>query len=179
MKKILMILPLTLILCFMVGCQDKAAMAELEEFRAQEAVEEQNKELIINMYEQWHNRDIDALREMHTPDAKYHHPSAGTTPIPFENALEGFQMLWEAFPDITITVDDIIVAGNKVAVRFIGRGTHQGNFGGIPASGLKTEAGAIEIFRIEDGKIVEVWEVSDTLGLMQQLGMELKLKEEK
>ncbi len=45
MKKLLMILPLALILCFMVGCQDKEAMAELEEFRAQAKVEEQNKEI--------------------------------------------------------------------------------------------------------------------------------------
>jgi predicted ester cyclase len=43
---------------------------------------------------------------------------------------------------------------------------------------MKTEAGAIDIFHIVDGKIVEVWEISDRLGLMQQLGMELKPKEE-
>ncbi len=55
----------------------------------------------------------------------------------------------------------------------------QGDLGGIPATGVKTEAGGIEIFHIEDGKIVEVWEISDTLGIMQQLGMELKPKEEK
>ncbi|MFC2142262.1 hypothetical protein ACFLR7_04960 [Acidobacteriota bacterium] len=46
MKKLYMILPLAMILCFVVGCQDKAAMAELEEFRAQATVEAENKELI-------------------------------------------------------------------------------------------------------------------------------------
>jgi len=44
---------------------------------------------------------------------------------------------------------------------------------------VKTEAGGIEIYHFKDGKIVEVWEISDALGLMQQLGMELKPKEEK
>ncbi len=177
MKKLCMILPLALILCFMVGCQDKEAMAELEEFRAQAELEEQNKELIRNLYEQWHSRNIDALTEMHTPNAKYNHPSAGATPIPFEKALEAMQMYWQAFPDLTLTVEDIIAEGDKVVVRFIGRGTHQGDLGGIPATGVKTEAGGIEIYHFEDGKIVEVWEISDALGLMQQLGMELKPKE--
>ena len=177
MKKLLMILPLALILCFMVGCQDKAAMAELEEFNARAQLEEQNKALIRNLYEQWHSRNIDALSKMHAPNAKYNHPSAGATHIPFEKALEGIQMYWQAFPDLTLTVEDIIAEGDKVAVRFIGRGTHQGNLGGIPATGLKTEAGGIEIYHFKDGKIVEVWEISDALGLMQQLGMELKSKE--
>ncbi len=177
MKKLCIILPLALILCFMVGCQDKEAMAELEAMKAQAEVEEQNKELIRNLYEHWHSRNIDALTEMHAPNAKYNHPSAGATPVPFEKALEGIQMYWQAFPDLTLTVEDIIAEGDKVVVRFIGRGTHQGDLGGIPATGLKTEAGAIEIFHIEGGKIVKVWEISDTLGIMRQLGMELMPKE--
>ncbi|MGB6867660.1 MAG: ester cyclase [Candidatus Aminicenantaceae bacterium] len=177
MKKLFMVLPLALILCLVVGCQDKEAMAELEEFKAQAAVEEQNKVLIRNLYEQWHSRNIDALTEMHAPNAKYHHPSAGATPIPIEKALEAMQMYWQAFPDLTLTVEDIIAEGDKVVVRFIGRGTHQGDLGGIPAKGLKTEASGMEIYHFKDGKIVEVWEISDALGLMQQLGMELKPKE--
>ncbi len=179
MKKLIILLPLALILCFIVGCQDKAAMAELEEFRAQAAVEKQNKETIRNLYEEWQSRNIDALKEMYAPNAKYNHPSAGATPIPFEKALEGIQMYWRAFPDLTLTIEDIIADGDKVVVRFIGRGTHQGDLGNIPATGVKTEAGGIEIYHFEDGKIIEVWEISDTLGLMQQLGMELKLKEGK
>jgi steroid delta-isomerase-like uncharacterized protein len=174
MKKLSMILPLALILCFMVGCQDKEAMAELEAMKAQVKVEEQNKALVHNLYEHWHSRNIDALTEMHAPNAKYNHPSAGATSIPFEKALEAMQMYWQAFPDLTLTFEDIIAEGDKVVVRFIGRGTHQGDLGDIPATGVKTEAGGIEIYHLKDGKIVEVWEISDALGLMQQLGMELQ-----
>jgi len=179
MKKLLQVLPLVILLCFYFGCRDKEAMSQLEKFKIQAEVEEQNKELIRNLYEQWHSRNIDALSEMHSPNAKYNHPSAGATPIPYEKALEGFQMYWKAFPDLNLTIEDLIAEGDKVVVRFIGRGTHQGELDSIPATGLKTEAGAIEIFQIEDGKIVEVWEISDALGLMQQLGMELKPKESK
>ncbi len=88
-------------------------------------------------------------------------------------------MLWQAFPDLTVIIEDLFAEGDKVVVRFIGRGIHQGNFGGIPATGIKAEALAIEIFHIRDGKIVEAWEISDRLGLMQRLGMELKPKEGK
>ena len=52
MKKLRMILPLALILCFVVGCQDKEAMAELEEFKAQAVVEERNKEIVIRFLEE-------------------------------------------------------------------------------------------------------------------------------
>jgi steroid delta-isomerase-like uncharacterized protein len=114
---------------------------------------------------------------MHAPNAKYNTPSAGVSPMPFEKALEAMQMYWQAFPDLTLTVEDIIAEGDKVVVKFMGRGTHQGDLGGIPATGVKTEASGIEIYHFKDGRIVEVWEISDTLGIMQQLGMELKPEE--
>jgi len=177
MKKLLMVSPFVILLCFTFGCQDKEAMAELKEFRAQAEVEEQNKELIRNLFKEWNNRNIDILNELYAPNAKFYHPSAGTTPISFEKAIEMIKMNWQAFPDLTLTIEDLIADGGKVVVRFIGRGTHQGDLGSISATGIKCEAGAIEICRIEDGKIGEVWEISDTLGLMIQLGMELRPKE--
>jgi len=177
MKKQFIILPLALILCFTVCCQDKEAMAELEELKAQAALEEQNKEFVRNFFEEWNNRDMDKINEMYAPNAKYHHPSLGAASVSFEEAFEGIKMFWRAFPDLTVTIEEIISERNKVVVRFIGRGTHQGDFGGIPATGNKTEAAAIEIFHIENGKIIEAWEISDRLGLMRQLGMELKPKE--
>jgi PBP1b-binding outer membrane lipoprotein LpoB len=68
MKKLSIILPLALILCFMVGCQDKEAMAELEEFRAQAAVEEQNKELVRQMYEAIDEQDFETFSGLSAPD---------------------------------------------------------------------------------------------------------------
>jgi len=176
MKKLLMILPLVILLYFTFGCQGKEAMAELEEFRAQAEVEEHNKELIRNLFKEWNNRNIDILNELYAPNAKFYHPTGGTTPISLEKAIEMIKMNWQAFPDLILTIEDLIAKGDKVVIRFIGRGTHKGEFGSIPATGIKCEAGAIEICRIEDGKIVEAWEISDTLGLLIQLGMELKPK---
>ena len=74
-------------------------------------------------------------------------------------------------------IEDLIAAGDKVIVRFIYRGTHEGEFLGVPATGNKVEMGGIIITRIENGKIIEDRDESDMLGFMQQLGMELKPKE--
>ena len=59
MKKLTIILPLALLLCFTVGCQDKEAMAELEEFRAQAEIEEQNKALVRKWYEELDKGNLD------------------------------------------------------------------------------------------------------------------------
>jgi len=66
-----------------------------------------------------------------------------------------------------------------VIIRFTARGTHQGDLEGIPATGNEMELSSITILRFENGKVVEGWQETDTLGMMMQLGMELKPKEEK
>ncbi|MGD8536612.1 MAG: nuclear transport factor 2 family protein, partial [Candidatus Aminicenantes bacterium] len=75
MKKLLMILPLAMILCFIVGCQDKAAMAELEEFKAQAVVEEQNKEVVLKWVEEQDKGNIDVFLDLFAPDFLYYEPS--------------------------------------------------------------------------------------------------------
>ena len=66
---------------------------------------------------------------------------------------------------------DVVVCWNIVT------GTHEGKFQGIPATGSKISVGSIIIYRFNDGKIVELREEADMMGLMQQLGMKLKPKE--
>ena len=74
-------------------------------------------------------------------------------------------------PDLHIATDDLIAEGDQVVKRWTARGTHKGDFMGIPATGNQIEVAGIEIYRIADGKIVEIWGVMDSLGLMQQLGV--------
>jgi hypothetical protein len=75
-----------------------------------------------------------------------------------------------AFPDSHITINDIIVEGNKAVLRYTVTCTHKGELMGIPATDKKLTMSVIEIDRFAGGKIVESWEMSDTLGMMQQLG---------
>jgi len=176
MKKLFMILPLVLILCFMVGCQDKEAMAELEEFKAQAALEEQNKALYIRYNEAWDKGDVEALKEIFSPDNVWHTISGQD--ISLEEMLESLKQRMQMFPDRTNSIEDTILEGDKVVTRYVFKGTHTGDTEDFPATGNKVEFEAIEIVRVENGKIVECWDVSDNLSAYQQLGFELKKKEE-
>jgi predicted ester cyclase len=86
---------------------------------------------------------------------------------------------FSAFPDIHFTLDDMVVEGDKVAVRFTFSGTHKGEFMGIPPTNKKWTMWGIYIDRIAGGKFVESWVRYDTLGLMQQLGLVPTPKKEK
>ena len=172
-----MVIPLVILLCFSFGCQDKEAMAELEEFRAQADVEEQNKALVKCMYEEWNKRDFEAYKEVVAPEYLWYFPSISTKPMTREQTIEFGKMISIAFPDFSYSIEELFAAGDKVMSLFIFRGTHEGEFEGIPATGNKVEFSGVMISRIENGKIVEDKEEINQLGLMIQLGMELKPKE--
>lgn len=74
-----------------------------------------------------------------------------------------------AFPDLRTTLEDVFASGNRVAVRGRDRGTHQGDFMGLPASGRLMTATWIEIFRVESGKAVEGWLEADSRQMLAQL----------
>ena len=179
MKKLLMILLLALIICFMVSCQDKDVMAELEEFKAQAALEEQNVQFVRQFMEKMDaNAGLtDELLGLMADDFEWH---MGGIPKPLnkEATNQFLAMLYSAFPDFNHTLENMIAKDDEVATRSIGRGTHEGEFQGIPPTGNKIEYGSLQIWKIEDGKISWLWMQSDMLGLMQKLGMELKPREE-
>ena len=76
----------------------------------------------------------------------------------------------EAFPDLRLTVEDIFSSEDMVAARVSFRGTHRGEFQGIPPTGKEVAFTSIEVNRVRDGKVEEHWVELDLLGLMQQLG---------
>jgi steroid delta-isomerase-like uncharacterized protein len=75
-----------------------------------------------------------------------------------------------AFPDLTLTADQITASGDRVAILWSLRGTHQDEFLGAPATGNGISTQGIDIYRIANGQIAEIWTVSDELGLLFQLG---------
>ena len=76
-----------------------------------------------------------------------------------------------AFEHLNVTVEDMVAEGDRVAARFTARGVHKGAFMGLPPTGKPITMTGIEIFRIKDGKIAELWGEANLLGLMQQLGI--------
>jgi predicted ester cyclase len=76
-----------------------------------------------------------------------------------------------AFPDCQFTIDDMVAEGDQVVTKKTFRGTHTGEFAGIPATGKKVELQFVDIMRVRDGRIVEHWLSMDQLSFMQQLGV--------
>jgi steroid delta-isomerase-like uncharacterized protein len=87
-----------------------------------------------------------------------------------EGVRQQFDAFRVAFPDFHATIHDQIAEGDKVVTRKVFHGTHQGELMGIPPTGRQVEIEVIDIVRLEDGRIVEHWNVVDRLGLLQQLG---------
>jgi predicted ester cyclase len=180
MKKLCMILPLALILCFMVGCQDKEAMAELEAMKAQAAVEEQNKALIVRWFtegDKGKEQSLALIDELIANGYVCHFASSEI--IGPEGMKEHVNQASLAFSNMQHIIKDNLAKGNIVTTRCIFRTIHSGDFMGISGTGNQLEIPIVYIHRIEDGKIKECWIDWDSLlTLTMQLGMELKPKEE-
>jgi predicted ester cyclase len=147
MKKLFMILPLVLIVCFMVGCQDKEAMAELEEFKAQAALEEANRALVMRYNEAWESGSLEAVKEMFSPDFVWHTTEGRDLSLEelIETGTNNYEMYKAAFPDMTFINEDVIVKGDKAITRYTFRGTHTGDLEGSPATGNELEMSGIHV----------------------------------
>ena len=112
--------------------------------------------------------DFELVDELFTADYNAH------TPIGVFEGLEGAKQfvtgLREAFPNLDVEIEEQVTEGDKVATLWRARGTHQGNFGGIPATGKSMEINGITMFRVADGKVLESWGFADMMSMMKQLG---------
>lgn len=131
---------------------------------------EENKAIVRRYVEEAVNQhNLEVLDEIFAPDF-----IDRTAPPDQASGIEGlkqfFAMMDSGFPDFHVTVEDLIAEGDRVAVRFIFNGTHQGEFMGIAPTGEQVTMQGIDILRIADSRIVELWGQEDMLGMMQQLG---------
>jgi len=179
MKRCYFVVPLALLLCFTFACQDKAAMAELQRFKAQAIVEEQNKEIIFKGAEEKNKKNAGYFMDLYSPDYVYFYPSGTSKPMSREEVIEEMRMIWSAFPDCIWSIEELVTVGDVVVSRSTVKGTHKGTFMNIPATGNKFELNLINMSRMKNGKVVEEREDYDSLSLMQQLGMELRPVEAK
>lgn len=133
---------------------------------------ETNKAVCRRMLDQLYNQHRpDLVPEFFTEDLVLHIGRASPDlAIGIEGFKERVNMALRAFPDIQITVDDEIAAGEKVVVRWTVTGTHQGEFGDIPPTGEAVTRAGVAIYRLVDGKIAENWLFADDLDFMRQLG---------
>jgi steroid delta-isomerase-like uncharacterized protein len=135
----------------------------------EEGMSEQNKTLARRWFEDLFSRgDLDAANEILSADFLDHLPREEERGI--EELKRYVGIYRSAFPDIQDTVEEIVAEGDKVVVRWRSRGTHQGEFMGVPPTGRDVTFTGMRLFRIAENKIAESWVNIDERGLQEQLG---------
>jgi steroid delta-isomerase-like uncharacterized protein len=134
---------------------------------------EQNKAHTKRAVEEgWNQGKLEVFDELLAPNCVFNEPSLPGGKITGPHAYkQRAQMFRAAFPDLRITVNDQFEDGDKVVLRWTVTGTHKGELMGIPPTGKHVTVTGISINVIRGDKLVEAWENSDTLGLLQQLGV--------
>jgi steroid delta-isomerase-like uncharacterized protein len=133
---------------------------------------EENKAIVRRQEEELFTQgNLDAADEVYAPDYVGHDPSNLEDIQGLEAAKQAADDYRKAFPDLRVTVEDVIAEGDKVAARLRFRGTHRGEVQGIAPTGRRVDCTGIVISRMEGGKIAEDWANFDDLNMMQQLGV--------
>jgi predicted ester cyclase len=160
------------------GCKDADDPAEtaLAEVQARAELEARNVELVRTIVAQLEKGEVDVFLRLFAPDFKLYFPSSSTTPISREDAMGMARMMVEAVPDLAYSILDLFASGDRVVLRVVFRGTHRAVTEAKPSLLTKIAAGAMIIFRVKDGLVVEEIVDGDALGLFRQLGLELHPK---
>lgn len=131
---------------------------------------EENMQIVRRIYEEvFDKHNLEVLDERYATDFVYHSP--GNPDLNREGLKQGLSAYVAAFPDVRMTIEDIFAEGDRVAVRFTARGTHRGEYLGVPPTGKQVTITSILIHRLGGGKMVEDWEWEDQLGVLRQLGL--------
>ena len=132
---------------------------------------EENKELERRMYEEIYNKKNMAAIERFCATDWVCHPSLPGMAPGLEGMKQSSTLTSKAFPDMHVKLEDILAEGDKVACRWTATATHKGEFMGVPATDRQVTVTGIYIDRIAGGKIVETWNYSDMIEVMQRLGL--------
>jgi steroid delta-isomerase-like uncharacterized protein len=125
----------------------------------------------MELFVEFINAPSEALAEkIVAADAVFHVPGRPEPVIGPSGYLEIIAMMRAGFPDVQWILEETITEGDNVAARFTMRGTHQGNFFGVPPTGKHISVQAMNFYRWSDGKIIAERGQPDLLGLLQQIG---------
>ncbi len=136
---------------------------------------EENKAVARRYWEAGNRHDTNGMREVLATDYVHHDPNL---PVPDADRETHLQIIQggfiSAFPDLRITVYDMVAEGDRVAVRWNFSGTHNGELPGnppLPPTGKQINVNAMAIHRVAGGKLAETWISFDAMAMMQQLGV--------
>ena len=132
---------------------------------------EESKTIVRRFWGVWEEGNIDLVDELLAPDYINHTPASPDQPTGPEGVKGVVAMFRSAIPDLRVVVEDMVAEGDKVAVRYTLEGTHEGELFGVPPTGQRLSIKSISVERVSGGKIREHWRITDTLDMMQQLGV--------
>jgi steroid delta-isomerase-like uncharacterized protein len=130
-----------------------------------------NKALMRRYFEEVFNQRNTAAIDNFLAADQVDHTLPPNLPPTTAGTKQAITMYLQAFPDLHVTIEDMIAEGDRVAARFTSEGTQRGPFGGIPPTGRQAKIRSHLIARIADGKIVEQWGLDDQVGMLMQLGV--------
>jgi len=135
-----------------------AMVNEGREKMSEGAISEQAKDVVRKYYEQALNgRDLDSVEQYFTDERIV------------EGVRRGCFAYFEAFPDLHMSIDELIAEDGRVFCRSTMTGTHDGEYKGIPPTGRHISAEGAEVFQVVDGRFVGYWCLTNVAGLMRQL----------
>jgi steroid delta-isomerase-like uncharacterized protein len=133
---------------------------------------EQNKAVVRRLFEElWNKGNLLVADELFGPNYAHNDPSTPDFGRGPGSEKKRASLYRTAFPDLRLTIEDMIAEGDEVTARWSCRGTHKGDLSGIPPTGKQVSISGVSIARLANGKVVENWVNWDALGLMQQLGV--------
>lgn len=132
---------------------------------------EENKTIVRRLIEEvWNGRDLTVVDELCSVTFTMHDPSAPDLAKGPDAAKAYITAMVAAFPDLHMTIHDLLAEGDRVSLRWSAEGTHEGELNGVAPTSHRVSVHGQAIYRIADGMIEEDWIVVDTLGMLQQLG---------
>ncbi len=132
---------------------------------------EENKAIVRRLLEEAYSTgNLAVVDEIIAPDY-VHTGNSGRIVTGIEFIKQQITIERTIFPDLRVTIEEMIAEGDKVVARWTLRGTHQGEWRGIPPTGKEVTSTGVDIHRIVGGKIVEDWRKRDRMDVMQQLGV--------
>lgn len=134
-----------------------------------QTTQQENKAVVERAFEAWDEQDIDAFEEVYAEDVVHRNVNLGGLNALQESAEEWF----DAFPDLSLTIEALVAEDDLVVARVRISGTHDGEsawYGGIEPTGEGVELLGLFMERIQNGKIVERWVVENHLKLLDQVG---------
>ncbi len=133
---------------------------------------DQNKSIARKLLDEVYSQGkLEVLNDIVTPDCRLHDPVFPSLEPGLNSLKKHIAMIRKGFPDLRFSCDDILAERNEVVIHWTGAGTHREAFLGVAATNRPATVSGTSIFRLEQGKICEMWSDWNLLTLLEQLGL--------